>query len=169
MSPEDHFILSKGHAAGALYVTLWSLGVLSEEDLAHFSCGRHPARGPSRAGLEREIPVATGSLGHGFRWRSVWRSRAELNGEGGHVYCLTSDGEWQEGAMWEALIFWGHRRLRNLTVLVDVNGLQGFGTTRKSPRWTISAGASKDSVLRSLHRRPRSRAIAAAVRDHPAR
>ena len=54
-----------------------------------------------------------------------------LNGEPGHVYCLTSDGEWQEGAMWEALIFWRHRRLMNLTVLVDLNGLQGFGSTRE--------------------------------------
>jgi transketolase len=44
---------------------------------------------------------------------------------------MTSDGEWQEGAMWEGLIFWAHRRLRNLTVLVDVNGWQGFGSTRE--------------------------------------
>jgi transketolase len=53
-----------------------------------------------------------------------------LNGQPGHVYCLTSDGEWQEGSMWEGLIFLAHRRLSNITVLIDLNGLQGFGSTR---------------------------------------
>jgi hypothetical protein len=47
------------------------------------------------------------------------------------VYCLTSDGEWQEGSTWEALIFLCHHRLSNLTVLVDHNRLQGFGSTRE--------------------------------------
>ena len=54
-----------------------------------------------------------------------------LEDEPGRIFCMTSDGEWQEGAMWEGLIFWAHRRLRNITVLVDVNGLQGFGSTRE--------------------------------------
>lgn len=57
----------------------------------------------------------------------------------GRVICLTSDGEWQEGSTWEALIFAAHHRLSNLTVLVDHNELQGFGGTREvasmSPLW----------------------------------
>ena len=54
-----------------------------------------------------------------------------LKGEPGRVYCLMSDGEWNEGSCWEALIFAKHHRLENLTILVDLNGLQGFGTTRE--------------------------------------
>jgi transketolase len=52
-----------------------------------------------------------------------------LRGEAGTVYCLLSDGECQEGSIWEAVIFAQHRRLANLVVLVDANGLQGFGLT----------------------------------------
>jgi transketolase len=54
-----------------------------------------------------------------------------LRGESGRVFCLTSDGEWNEGSNWEALIFARHQELSNLTFLVDHNGLQGFGTTHE--------------------------------------
>ena len=60
---------------------------------------------------------------HGPRAPLIEKSRAD-------IYCLTSDGEWQEGSMWEALIFLAHRKLPNITVFIDLNGLQGFGSTR---------------------------------------
>jgi len=131
MSPEDHFILSKGHAAGALYVALWSCGLLADEALSSFHADGTLLAGHPVPGWNASIPVATGSLGHGLPVALGMALARRLNGEAGQVYCLTSDGEWQEGAMWEALIFWRHRRLRNLTVLVDLNGLQGFGSTRE--------------------------------------
>jgi transketolase len=131
MAPADRFILSKGHAAGALYITLWSLGLLSEDDLRTFHADGTLLAGHPVPGWSEHIPVATGSLGHGFPVALGMALARHLNGEAGHVYCLTSDGEWQEGAMWEALIFWAHRRLANITVLIDLNGLQGFGTTRE--------------------------------------
>jgi transketolase len=131
MAPEDNFILSKGHAAGALYITLWSLGLLADEDLKTFHADGTLLAGHPVPGWSEYIPVATGSLGHGFPVALGMALARQVNGEAGHVYCLTSDGEWQEGAMWEALIFWAHRGLSNITVLVDVNGLQGFGTTRE--------------------------------------
>ena len=53
----------------------------------------------------------------------------KLRGEGGRVWCLMSDGEWNEGSNWESLIFARQQQLANLSVIVDVNGLQGFGTT----------------------------------------
>jgi transketolase len=49
----------------------------------------------------------------------------------GRVFCLTSDGEWNEGSCWESLIFISHQALDNLTIIVDANGLQGFGATRE--------------------------------------
>ncbi|HLW23284.1 MAG TPA: 1-deoxy-D-xylulose-5-phosphate synthase N-terminal domain-containing protein [Steroidobacteraceae bacterium] len=131
MRPGDDFILSKGHAAGALYVTLWSLGLLSEEDLASFHGEGTRLAGHPVPGWSERIGIATGSLGHGFPVALGMALKRHLEHERGHLYCLTSDGEWQEGAMWEALIFWAHRRLPNLTVLIDVNGLQGFGSTRE--------------------------------------
>jgi transketolase len=129
ISPTDRFILSKGHAAGAYYVTLWSLGLLSEADLDSFHkdgtrlAGHPPARGiPS-------VLFSTGSLGHGLPLAAGLALAARLQGRGGRVFCLTSDGEWQEGSTFEALIFAVHQNLANLTILVDHNRLQGFGST----------------------------------------
>ncbi|HZZ43698.1 MAG TPA: 1-deoxy-D-xylulose-5-phosphate synthase N-terminal domain-containing protein [Tepidisphaeraceae bacterium] len=127
----DEFILSKGHAAGAWYVTLWSLGLLSEEDLVRFHkdgtrlAGHPPARGIPA------VSFATGSLGHGLSLAAGLALAKRVKSESGRVFCVTSDGEWNEGSTWEALIFVAHQRLRNLVVFVDVNGLQGFGTTRE--------------------------------------
>lgn len=131
MNEEDNFILSKGHAAGALYITLWSLGLLRDADLATFHADGTLLAGHPVPGWSDRIPVATGSLGHGFPVALGMALARHLNGQSGHTYCLTSDGEWQEGVMWEALIFLAHRKLPNITVLIDLNGLQGFGSTRE--------------------------------------
>lgn len=131
MGPQDQFILSKGHAAGALYVTLWSIGVLSDADLCRFHAEGTVLSGhPPVRGIE-QIPFATGSLGHGLSLAAGLALGKQLKGEEGRVFCLTSDGEWNEGSTWEALIFARHHRLQRLVLIVDENGLQGFGTTRE--------------------------------------
>jgi len=145
---EDKFILSKGHAAGALYTALWSIGRLSDEDLSTFHkdgtllAGHPPAKGVA------DIVFATGSLGHGLSLAAGTALGFKLRGTGGRTFCLTSDGEWQEGSTWEALIFGCHHRLSNLTVLIDHNGLQGFGTTADvasmSPLWARLRGFDAD-------------------------
>ena len=128
---DDLFILSKGHAAGALYVALWSIGALTDDDLGQFhKDGTRLAGHPPAAGIP-EVAFATGSLGHGLGLAAGLALGKKLKGETGRVYCLTSDGEWNEGSCWEALIFAAHHRLDNLTLIVDCNGLQGFGTTRE--------------------------------------
>lgn len=129
MNTDDRFVLSKGHSAGALYTALWSAGRLNDDDLATFHrddtllAGHPPAKG-----IE-DILFATGSLGHGLSLAAGTALAQRFNKSAGHTYCLTSDGEWQEGSTWEALIFASHHRLTNLTVLIDHNGLQGFGST----------------------------------------
>ncbi|GGF58934.1 transketolase [Azorhizobium oxalatiphilum] len=129
MGPSERFILSKGHSAGALYVTLWSRGLLSDAQLSQFHRdGTLLAGHPPASGLPG-IPFATGSLGHGLSLAAGTALALKLGRRSGMVYCLTSDGEWQEGSTWEALIFAAHHRLQNLTVLVDHNNLQGFGRT----------------------------------------
>jgi transketolase len=129
MRGQDRFVLSKGHSAGALYVTLWSLGLLSDGELDSFHrddtlLGGHPP--------PRGVPgvlFGTGSLGHGLSLAAGLAVAARLQRTDRRIFCLTSDGEWQEGSTFEAAIFASHHRLENLVILVDHNGLQGFGST----------------------------------------
>ena len=130
LKEDDLFVLSKGHAAGALYVTLWSKGLLSEEDLGLFHGEATKLSGHPPPGWRKEIPFATGSLGHGFSLAAGLSLGKKLQGKPGGVFCLTSDGEWEEGSNWEALIFAVHQRIP-LTLVVDWNGLQGFGSTQE--------------------------------------
>src|SRR5271165_1199951 len=131
LEEDDQFVLSKGHAAGAYYVTLWTLGKLEENDLSLFhQDGTRLSGHPPSSGID-EILFATGSLGHGASLAAGLAKAKQLKSEPGRVFCLTTDGEWNEGSCWEALTFARHHNLDNLTILVDLNGLQGFGTTRE--------------------------------------
>lgn len=127
----DRFILSKGHSAGALYAALWSIGKLSDEELSTFCKDDSllPAH-PSGTGIPG-LMFPTGSLGHGPSLSAGLALAAKKQKTGRKVYCLCSDGEWQEGSCWEALIFSVHHKLDNLTILIDQNRLQGFGTTEQ--------------------------------------
>jgi transketolase len=164
LGPDDKFVLSKGHSAGALYVTLWTLGALSDDDLRGFhGDGTRLSGHPPLRGIP-EIIFATGSLGHGLSLAAGLALGKKLRGENGRVFCLTSDGEWNEGSCWEALIFLVHQKLDNLTFIVDLNGMQGFGSTsqvadlgsladkfRAFGVWTIEIdGHNVDSIRSAL-------------------
>jgi transketolase len=131
MQPSDRFVLSKGHAAGALYTVLAAHGYIPAEWLDTFHQDGTKLPGHPPANLIKEIPFATGSLGHGLSLAAGFAISQKLRDSTHRTYCITSDGEWQEGSTWEALIFLSHHRLTNLTVLVDCNGWQGFGQTSK--------------------------------------
>jgi transketolase len=124
----DKFVLSKGHSSLAFYTTLWSIGLISESDLNTYAQDgtRFPAH-PSGNSIP-EVIFPTGSLGHGPSL-SAGMALSLLKTTDSHVYCLCSDGEWQEGSCWEALIFAVHHKLSNLTIIIDQNKLQGFGDT----------------------------------------
>jgi transketolase len=130
MGPDDVFILSKGHAAGALYAALWSVGRLKDEDLGRFHQEGTKLSGHPAPGWIPEIPFATGSLGHGLSLAAGIALGKKLTKRPGRVFCLLSDGEWNEGSTWEGLIFAAHHKLDRLVLLVDANGLQGFGATK---------------------------------------
>ena len=136
---QDRFILSKGHSAGALYVALAKTGVIPEGELDTFHKDGTRLPGHPPANVFEEIPFATGSLGHGLSLAAGFALSQTLRGGGARTYCLTSDGEWQEGSTWEALIFACHHHLNNLTIVIDHNGLQGFGSTASvasmNPLW----------------------------------
>lgn len=131
MSRKDAFVLSKGHAAGALYATLWALGEIGEEELEQYHRDGTRLAGHPTAHWNRRIRFATGSLGHGLGLACGVAFAQRLRGEPGDVYCLLGDGECQEGSTWEALMFARHHGLANLVALVDANGLQGFGRTEE--------------------------------------
>lgn len=126
---KDTFILSKGHAAAALYASLNRLGEITDETLATYykdgtSLPAHPG-----AGHFKGIPFATGSLGHGFPIGSGIAHAAKLASEDSYAYVVMSDGETNEGTSWEAAHYAIQNRLDNLIVIIDRNGLQGFGFT----------------------------------------
>jgi len=127
----DVFVLSKGHSAGALYTALWSIGRLTDADLRQFHRDATKLSGhPPVKGIP-DVLFATGSLGHGLSLSAGLALGKRFQSQPGRVFCLMSDGEWNEGSNWEALIFANHHRLENLSLIVDSNGLQGFGTTKE--------------------------------------
>src|SRR5262249_30425753 len=93
MRPEDQFVLSKRHSAGAYYVVLWTLGKLQEEDLLQFHKDDTLLSGHLPASGIDEILFATGSLGHGLSLAAGLALGKRLKNEAGRVYCLLSEAE----------------------------------------------------------------------------
>ncbi|MDR2264270.1 MAG: transketolase [Enterobacter asburiae] len=120
----DRFLLSKGHAALALYTTLHHYGVLSSAQLATFDCNGSlfPALTPMNPALG--IDFAGGSLGHGVGYASGIAWHQHLKKQPWHNYVVLGDGECNEGSIWESALFAAHHGLNNITAIVDVNGYQ---------------------------------------------
>lgn len=126
----DTVILSKGHAACALYVTLSKSGRMGDIDLNSFyKDGTLLAAHPPCSGEIEAIPFGTGSLGHGLSLATGLAFSQKFTGKSFKVFTVLSDGDCNEGSTWEAAIFAGHHNLSQLYVIVDANGLQGFGST----------------------------------------
>lgn len=125
----DRFVLSKGHAALALYATLFLKGWLSEPDLNTY-CADDSLLGVHPEHAVRGIDFSTGSLGYGLSIGAGAALAARLQGSSRRVFVLLSDAECNEGSVWEAIMFAGHHHLSNLTAIVDLNGQQAFGYTR---------------------------------------
>ena len=120
----DRFILSKGLCTGALYTALAGAGFFPEAELDTYLKPESRLNGhPNRVYLPG-VETNTGPLGHGFPVGVGVAVAGQIDGAGYRVFVLTGDGELQEGSMWEAAMFAGHRKLGNLTVIVDRNRLQ---------------------------------------------
>jgi transketolase len=131
MGDDDTFVLSKGHAVAALYSLLAEVNSLTPGEIdSYYEEGtRLPALPPFNT--IAEIPFATGSLGHGLSLCAGMALGARLNRHDRCIYCLTSDGELDEGSVWEAALFIAHRKLTNLVWLIDRNRIQGIGRTEE--------------------------------------
>lgn len=124
----DRLVLSKGHAALALYAGLAARGSIPEETLASFCAdgtqlGVHPE--PSLA----QVDFGTGSLGQGLSLAAGAALGARWQGSRRRVFAILSDAECNEGSTWEAAMFAAHHGLSNLTAIIDLNGQQALGYT----------------------------------------
>ncbi len=122
----DRFILSKGHAAAALYAVLAHRGIIDQDELLTYGkkgslLEEHPS--PKQNGVE----VATGSLGHGLPIANGMAISSKITGYKFKVFVVMSDGECNEGSVWEAAMFAARHNLKNLTAIVDYNKWQATG------------------------------------------
>lgn len=137
----DIFILSKGHAAAALYATLAQRGFFSQNILKRYDTNggilpEHVTK------IVPGVEVSTGSLGHGLPIGIGFAlSNREIRNKN-MVCVLMSDGELNEGSNWEAIMFAGFHKLDNLVVIIDANGMQGYGATKK----VLDLGQIKDKI-----------------------
>ena len=126
---DDTFILSKGHAAFALYCCLHETGEISDEQFETIYHDdtlfpAHPAPNSVKG-----ITFATGSLGHGFPLAAGAAKANKFNNDNSLVYVLLSDGDTNEGTTWETAHFAVKHQLNNLVVIIDKNKIQGFDHT----------------------------------------
>ena len=120
----DRFVLSKGHTAPGLYSTLAYRGYFPVEDLKTLRhLGSYLQGHPDMKHIPG-VDMSSGSLGQGISAAVGMALGAKMDGDSYRVYTLLGDGEIEEGQVWEAAMFAGHRKLDNLVVIVDNNGLQ---------------------------------------------
>jgi transketolase len=130
-SPDrDRFILSKGHAALALYAALHNTARLSGDDMNTYCADDSLLGGHPEHELEG-VDFSTGSLGHGLSIGAGAALAARLQDATRRSIVLMSDAECNEGSVWEAVMFAAHHGLANLIAIVDVNGQQALGYTRE--------------------------------------
>jgi len=129
MRDEDTFVLSKGHAAAALYSVLAEANLLTPCQIDSYceEATELPALPPFN--VIEQIPFATGSLGHGLPVSAGMALGARFNGQDRRFFCVTSDGELDEGSVWEAALFINHHKLNQLVWIIDRNQIQAIGRT----------------------------------------
>lgn len=128
----DRFILSKGHAGSGVYAALAERGFFPREWLqTHYQDGSLLSGHVSHKGIPG-VEISTGSLGHGLAIGAGMALSAKLTGSSWRTFVLMSDGECDEGSVWEAALFAAHHSLANLVVLVDYNKIQSLATVSET-------------------------------------
>lgn len=130
LAARDRLLVSKGHAAAAIYAVLAERGFFPREWLDGYSENGSPLTGH----VNHDVPgveLSTGSLGHALPVATGLALAAKMDGAGWRTFVIMSDGECDEGSIWEAAMFAGHHGLDNLTLLIDYNKIQSFGRVVK--------------------------------------
>ncbi|HEY9676776.1 MAG TPA: transketolase [Drouetiella sp.] len=125
----DRFVLSKGHAALALYAAFFERGWITEEQLNTY-CGDGSDLGVHPEHALPGVDFATGSLGQGLSFGTGAALAAKRQKSDRRVFVLLSDAECNEGSVWEAIMFAAQHKLNNLFAILDLNGQQAFGYTK---------------------------------------
>ncbi|WP_407282811.1 transketolase [Methanolobus sp. WCC1] len=127
----DRFVLSKGHAAPALYVTLCELGYFPKDELKTFRQINSRLEGHPKSHLLPGVDASSGSLSQGFSTAAGMALASKLDNAAYNVFVLLGDGECQEGQIWETAMFSSHYKLNNLIAIIDCNGLQSDGSVEE--------------------------------------
>lgn len=127
MKDRDRFVLSKGHAAPALYSVLALRGFFSTDEIKKLRKPNALLQGHPSIAIDG-VDMSTGSLGQGISTACGMALAAKLDGASYRVYAALGDGEIEEGQVWEAAMFAANKKLDNLTAFVDFNNLQIDGT-----------------------------------------
>lgn len=180
-NPErDRLILSKGHAALGLYVVLNQHGFIKDEELESYTqdgtnLAVHPVLG-SAPGIE----ATSGALGHGLSIAVGMALAAKRNGWKSRYVVILSDGECDEGSVWEAAMLAGHLKLDNLLVVIDYNKIQSFGRVSEvlelepfAEKWQVNHwstlevdGHDVSDLLESLSKFPNEKGKPTAIIAH---
>ncbi len=128
MQDRDRFVLSKGHTAPGYYSVLANRGFFPVEDLTTLRHTGSYLQGHPNMNDVPGVDMSSGSLGQGISTAVGMALSAKLSNDDYRVYTLLGDGEIQEGQVWEAAMFAGHKKLDNFVVIVDNNGLQIDGS-----------------------------------------
>ena len=126
----DRFVLSKGHAALALYVVLQQKGFISEADLNTY-CQNDSKLGVHPKTNIQGVDFSSGSLGQGVNYAVGSALAAKIQNSKRKIYCLISDAELNEGCVWEGFMFATHHQLNNLVFILDNNKQQALGKTEE--------------------------------------
>ena len=127
----DRFILSKGHAGAVLYAALALRGFFPKSQLDTFCLDKGVLTTHPFLGGVSGVEATTGSLGHGLPVGVGMALAAKADGKKYTTYVMVSDGECDEGSVWEAILFAGFHRLDNLVLMIDYNKIQSFGRTKE--------------------------------------
>lgn len=126
----DWVVLSKGHGVMAQYACLHDLGWIESGEIRDYFTDGTRLKGLADAHV-RGVDVSSGSLGHGLSVAVGLALGARRSGTGQRCFVILGDGEMNEGAIWEALLFAAHAKLGNLVIIVDENGYQAMGRTNE--------------------------------------
>jgi transketolase len=127
----DRFVLSKGHAAAAAYAALAERGFFPASWLDTYCCDGARLGGHITHHGVPGVEVSSGSLGHGLSLACGMALAGHRDRQPYRVFALLSDGECDEGSVWEAALFAPQHRLDNLVAIVDYNKIQSFGTVKE--------------------------------------
>ena len=135
----DRLILSKGHAGASVYAALAERGFFPVEELStHYANGSRLSGHVSHKGVPG-VEFSTGSLGHGLSVAAGMALGGKKDNADWRVYCVSGDGECDEGSVWEAALQAHQFKLDNLIAIIDHNRMQSLTSTKIPWRWSLSA------------------------------